>query len=81
MYLRDLSCPEQVNNAGTNVRNSIENASREEYHSIVGINMDACYFMCKETLPLLKRSSRPTITMVSSGAVLGRVSFPSFCCR
>jgi Tropinone reductase 1 len=59
-----------VNNAGTNVRRSVVDASAEEYFSIVTTNMDSAYWLCKEAHRLLVRSSRPTIVNVSSVAGL-----------
>ena len=59
-----------VNNAGTNVRRSVLDASQEEYDSIVSTNMDSAYWICKEAYRLLVRSSRPTIVNVSSVAGL-----------
>ena len=59
-----------VNNAGTNVRRSVVDASAEEYAAIVTTNMDSAYWLCKEAHRLLIRSSRPTIVNVSSVAGL-----------
>jgi Tropinone reductase 1 len=59
-----------VNNAGTNVRRSVVDASADEYFSIVTTNMDSAYWLCKEAHRLLVRSSRPTIVNVSSVAGL-----------
>ena len=50
-----------VNNAGTNVRRSVVDASAEEYAAIVTTNMDSAYWLCKEAHRLLVRSARPAI--------------------
>eukprot|EP00239_Pterosperma_sp_CCMP1384_P001293 CAMPEP_0197848760 /NCGR_PEP_ID=MMETSP1438-20131217/9933_1 /TAXON_ID=1461541 /ORGANISM="Pterosperma sp., Strain CCMP1384" /LENGTH=232 /DNA_ID=CAMNT_0043461157 /DNA_START=84 /DNA_END=779 /DNA_ORIENTATION=+ len=57
-----------VNNAGTNVRKSVVDATPEEYTSIMRTNMDSCYFLCKKAYDLLSNSSRPTVINVSSVA-------------
>lgn len=59
-----------VNNAGTNVRRPVTEATPEEYSSIVATNMDSAYWVSKEAYRLLVRSSRPTIVNVSSVAGL-----------
>jgi Tropinone reductase 1 len=59
-----------VNNAGTNVRRPVVDATSEEYSAIVATNMDSCYWVSKEAYRLLSRSSRPTIVNVSSVAGL-----------
>jgi Tropinone reductase 1 len=59
-----------VNNAGTNVRRPVTEATPEEYSAIVATNMDSAYWVSKEAHRLLARSSRPTIVNVSSVAGL-----------
>jgi Tropinone reductase 1 len=58
-----------VNNAGTNVRQAVLDATEEEYRSIMGLNLEAVYFLCRDVHPLLVKSSRPTIVNVASVAV------------
>lgn len=57
-----------VNNAGTNVRKAVLDATREEYDAIMGLNLDAVYHLSKACYPLLTQSSRPTIVNVASAA-------------
>ena len=59
-----------VNNAGTNVRKPVLDATDEEYGAITSTNMDSVYFLCKDAHALLIRSARPTIVNVSSVAGL-----------
>ena len=59
-----------VNNAGTNVRRPVTEATPEEYSAIVATNMDSAYWVSKEAHRLLARSTRPTIVNVSSVAGL-----------
>jgi Tropinone reductase 1 len=59
-----------INNAGTNVRRSVVDATADEYAAIVTTNMDSAYWLCKEAHRLLIRSARPTIVNVSSVAGL-----------
>mmetsp|Transcript_13322 Transcript_13322/g.22486 ORF Transcript_13322/g.22486 Transcript_13322/m.22486 type:complete len:284 (-) Transcript_13322:234-1085(-) len=57
-----------VNNAGTNVRKSIVEASSEEYSNIMKTNADSVWHLCKAVHPFLVKSSRPTVVNVSSAA-------------
>lgn len=59
-----------VNNAGTNVRKPVLDATRDEYDAIMGLNLDAVYFLCRDAHPLLTASPRPTIVNVASAAGL-----------
>eukprot|EP00899_Mesostigma_viride_P015421 jgi/Mesvir1/23880/Mv10672-RA.1 len=57
-----------INNAGTNVRKKIVEATEEEYRLIIQTNMDSVYYLSKMAYRLLSRSSRPTIVNVASAA-------------
>jgi tropinone reductase I len=55
-----------VNNVGTNVRSRLEEASDEDYHTMVRTNQDSAYFLCKLCLPLLRKGSHPCVVNISS---------------
>eukprot|EP00966_Prymnesium_polylepis_P139306 3218513-Prymnesium_polylepis.1 len=59
-----------VNNVGTNKRARIEDAADEDYHTMVRTNQDSAYFLCKACLPLLRRSTAPSVVNISSLAGL-----------
>jgi len=58
-----------VNNAGTNVRGTVEEADRPTWDRILAVNLTSVYLGAKHLLPLLK-ASRGAIVNVSSGAGL-----------
>ena len=60
-----------VNNAGCNVRASMNEATEEQYETILRTNMDGSYFLCKMAHPLLTKGTRPCIVNVSSVAGVG----------
>eukprot|EP00929_Paragymnodinium_shiwhaense_P041440 TRINITY_DN21518_c0_g1_i1.p1 TRINITY_DN21518_c0_g1~~TRINITY_DN21518_c0_g1_i1.p1 ORF type:complete len:326 (+),score=81.96 TRINITY_DN21518_c0_g1_i1:72-1049(+) len=57
-----------VNNAGTNVRKRIDDATEEEYRTMMATNVDSTWFLCKHFKPLLEKSQRPSVINVSSAA-------------
>jgi meso-butanediol dehydrogenase / (S,S)-butanediol dehydrogenase / diacetyl reductase len=58
-----------VNCAGTNVRGSVEEASRSAWERILAVNLTSVFLSARECLPLLKRA-RGSIVNVASGAGL-----------
>ena len=58
----------QVNNAGTNVRKSILDATAEEFATITRVNQESTWHLCKLAHALLVRSPRPTVVNVASAA-------------
>ena len=65
-HLPVLDC--LVNNAGTNVRASVLEASDADYARIMALNLDATYHLTRRLHPLLANSPRPTIVNVASAA-------------
>eukprot|EP00959_Pyramimonas_sp_CCMP1952_P439853 9208615-Pyramimonas_sp.AAC.1 len=57
-----------VNNAGTNVRKSILEATSDEYDTIMRSNADSVWHLCKAAHSLLVKSIRPTVVNVASAA-------------
>ena len=55
-----------VNNVGTNKRQRVEDSTEDEYQQMVATNQDSAYFLCKLCLPLLRKSSYPSVVNVSS---------------
>lgn len=49
-----------VNVVGVNIRKSVMEQTAEEYHSIMKTNVDSVYFLCKDLLPLLKKTGTST---------------------
>mmetsp|Transcript_35872 Transcript_35872/g.91655 ORF Transcript_35872/g.91655 Transcript_35872/m.91655 type:complete len:262 (-) Transcript_35872:3-788(-) len=60
-----------VNNAGVNVRASMNDATEEQYRSIMNTNLDGTYFLCKGFYSLLCKGQAPCIVNVSSVAGVG----------
>jgi Tropinone reductase 1 len=60
-----------VNNAGTNFRKPSENYSTDEIIQLTNINYIAAYRLSSLALPLLKKSSYPSI--INIGSVAGKV--------
>jgi NAD(P)-dependent dehydrogenase (short-subunit alcohol dehydrogenase family) len=58
-----------VNNAGTNVRGSVEEVDRATWERILAVNLGSVYLAAHHLLPLL-RASRGCIVNVASGAGL-----------
>ena len=59
-----------VNNVGTNTRKPVEEATVEEYDTMVSTNQTSAYFLCKSCLPLLKCSSSASVVNVASLAAI-----------
>jgi len=60
-----------VNNVGTNVRKRIDEATGEEYESMMRTNVDSAYFLCKHLQPLLQNGNNPSVVNISSAAGVG----------
>lgn len=58
----------QVNNAGTNIRNSTVEVSPEEYTKVMATNLESAYHLCQLAHPLLKDSGAGSIVFISSVA-------------
>jgi NAD(P)-dependent dehydrogenase (short-subunit alcohol dehydrogenase family) len=76
-YIEDIKKEERkidclINVAGIlcfKERNKIENLCSEEWRKVMDVNLDSVFYMTKYTIPLLKRSSHPSIVNFSSDQV------------
>lgn len=64
-----------VNNAGLAYSMSIADTSMEVWDSIFSINARAPYFLCKESIPVLKESPKPII--INIGSVVDFKGYPN----
>ncbi|MFD1802041.1 SDR family NAD(P)-dependent oxidoreductase [Mixta tenebrionis] len=66
-----------VNNAGIGGGNApLANYSLEEWHSVIGVNLNGVFYSLKYQIPALLRSGGGSVVNVSS--ILGTVSRPNF---
>mmetsp|Transcript_20449 Transcript_20449/g.28233 ORF Transcript_20449/g.28233 Transcript_20449/m.28233 type:complete len:270 (+) Transcript_20449:80-889(+) len=71
-----------VNNVGTNIRKKAEDFSDEEYHTIMGTNLDSVFRLCRLFYPLLKRdedslAKRGNSSIINISSVAGQVHIKS----
>jgi Tropinone reductase 1 len=66
LWAGELDC--LVNNVGTNVRTTIEDSTEEGYAQMMRTNVDSCFFLCKDFLPMLRKGNSPAVVNVSSAA-------------
>jgi Tropinone reductase 1 len=59
-----------INNVGRNIREKIQDQSEEQYHSMMRVNVDSCYFLCKGLYQALLKGNSATVVNVSSAAGL-----------
>lgn len=59
-----------VNNAGISVAGSIEQTSREQWETVLAVNLTGAFLGIKACTPALKQSDRPSIVNISSTAGL-----------
>ncbi|MGF1635483.1 MAG: SDR family NAD(P)-dependent oxidoreductase [Cyclobacteriaceae bacterium] len=62
-----------INNAGAGFAKSFENTTVEDWDYLMNVNAKAPFFVCKEAIPLLKKSDSATIVNISS--VVGRLGY------
>jgi len=55
-----------VNNAGSSLSASFEEATVDDWETIMAVNARAPYFICQEALPHLKASENPVIVQLGS---------------
>jgi meso-butanediol dehydrogenase / (S,S)-butanediol dehydrogenase / diacetyl reductase len=69
-----------VNNAGDNFSSPIDALPTEQWRRLMATNLDSVYFMCRDFIPLLLKSSRPSIVNVASTfGVIGNPKMPAYC--
>ena len=69
-----------INNAGTNFRTPLAELPTEKWREIVGVNLDAVFYMCRAFIPLLLEAERPSILNVASTyGLIGNAQMPVYC--
>jgi NAD(P)-dependent dehydrogenase (short-subunit alcohol dehydrogenase family) len=69
-----------VNNAGNNFISPLTELKTEKWRELIGVDLDSIYFMCRDFIPLLLKSERPSILNVASTfAHIGNQDMPVYC--
>ena len=69
-----------VNNAGNNFISPLTELATEKWRELIAVDLDSVYFMCREFIPLLLKSERPSILNVASTfAHIGNAHMPVYC--
>ena len=63
-----------INNAGTNIRKSTMDYTRDEFDHVLNTNLRSAYELCQAAYPLLKNSAKGSIVFVSSVSGLTHTS-------
>jgi NAD(P)-dependent dehydrogenase (short-subunit alcohol dehydrogenase family) len=63
-----------INNAGTNIRKSVEEYSLAEWNTVIGTNMTSVFLMCHHFIPLMK--GRGYGRIINLASMMGHVSLP-----
>lgn len=61
-----------VNNAGVGIFGTVDGMSPEEWHSVIGTNLDGVFFCCHEAIPHLKKGGG---WIINIGSLAGRNAF------
>ena len=62
-----------VNNAGVGVFGTVDGMSPEEWHAVIGTNLDGVFFCCHEAIPRLRERGGGWI--INIGSLAGRNAF------
>jgi NAD(P)-dependent dehydrogenase (short-subunit alcohol dehydrogenase family) len=69
-----------INNAGNNFISSVTNLPTEKWRELIAVDLDSVYFMCRDFIPLLLQSQKPSILNVASTfAHIGNAHMPVYC--
>jgi NAD(P)-dependent dehydrogenase (short-subunit alcohol dehydrogenase family) len=69
-----------INNAGNNFLSPITGLSTEKWRELIAVDLDSVYFMCRDFIPLLLQSQKPSILNVASTfAHIGNAEMPVYC--
>ena len=69
-----------VNNAGNNFISPVTDLSTEKWRELIAVDLDSVYFMCRDFIPLLLQSQKPSILNVASTfAHIGNPHMPVYC--
>ena len=59
-----------INNAAIGVFDKIENISVEDWNRLININLNGCFYMCHDTIPLIKKNtSKPKGYIFNIGSI------------
>jgi NAD(P)-dependent dehydrogenase (short-subunit alcohol dehydrogenase family) len=69
-----------VNNAGNNFISPVTELATEKWRELIAVDLDSVYFMCRDFIPLLLQSPKPSILNVASTfAHIGNEQMPVYC--
>jgi len=69
-----------VNNAGNNFISPVTELSTQKWRELMAVDLDSVYFMCRDFIPLLLRSQKPSILNIASTfAHIGNEHMPVYC--
>jgi NAD(P)-dependent dehydrogenase (short-subunit alcohol dehydrogenase family) len=69
-----------INNAGNNFISPVTDLSTEKWRELIAVDLDSVYFMCRDFIPLLLQSQKPSILNVASTfAHIGNPQMPVYC--
>jgi NAD(P)-dependent dehydrogenase (short-subunit alcohol dehydrogenase family) len=69
-----------INNAGNNFISPITSLATEKWRELIAVDLDSVYFMCRDFIPLLLQSQKPSILNVASTfAHIGNQEMPVYC--
>jgi len=55
-----------INNAGINIHKSIENVTKDEFESVINLNLTAVFMFCKKVIPSMKTQKSGLIINIGS---------------
>ena len=69
-----------VNNAGNNFISPVTELASEKWRELIAVDLDSVYYMCRDFIPLLLKSEKPSILNVASTfAHIGNAQMPVYC--
>ena len=69
-----------VNNAGNNFISPVTDLATEKWRELIAVDLDSVYFMCRDFIPMLLQSPKPSILNVASTfAHIGNEHMPVYC--
>ena len=69
-----------VNNDGNNFISPVTSLATEKWRELIAVDLDSVYFMCRDFIPLLLKSQKPSILNVASTfAHIGNAEMPVYC--
>ncbi|HEX8431306.1 MAG TPA: SDR family NAD(P)-dependent oxidoreductase, partial [Longimicrobium sp.] len=61
-----------INNAGVGIFGTVDGMSAEEWHAVIGTNLDGVFFCCHEAIPHLRKGGG---WIINIGSLAGRNAF------